>query len=406
MYFPSILKKILSAILFIGVVILALRAALFSPEVWLEPLANDLFLGAATDVVQHPQIEKTYYVSERIGRVYSFQEGSIKKKLVLDISSKVNSVNPRQGLLSLTIDPLHPQFIYLFYTGVISRFNIESSGFIDPESEFVILSLDGAQPSTGELQFGKDGMLWISLSDAGFAKDKRWWQLDTAMQGSILRIDVRNGNKSEKYKIPTDNPFVANVKGIREEVWARGFGNAKRWSFMDDEQSEVIVGDAIDNETQQISLAKAGDHLGWPYIVGSTCKIEGKCNEEYRAPMTYFANGFLKSIVGGYVYKGSLLEKLKGHYIFGDSNQGIMSIPTRNNPKYIQQLNSIGFSTLFSHKLGVLTSLQGKNFNPVSFHEDVNRELIVVDAGGEIFRIVPTSWWNQIRAFLFSMFRF
>src|SRR5262249_32299279 len=58
----------------------------------------------------------------------------------------------------------------------------------------------------GQIAFGPDGFLYVSLGDGGFRNDpQRNGQNLGTLLGSMLRIDV---DRSATYTVPPDNPFV------------------------------------------------------------------------------------------------------------------------------------------------------------------------------------------------------
>ena len=92
----------------------------------------------------------------------------------------------------------------------------------------------------------------------------------------------------------------------------------------------------------------------------------------------------MPTITGGYVYRGPVLS-LRGLYIFGDFLRGnIWSIPAAECSQCTTLPNSrfTRRNADFSPDLGALNSI-------VSFGEDGQRNLFIVDFDGEIFMIQP-----------------
>jgi glucose/arabinose dehydrogenase len=119
------------------------------------------------------------------------------------------------GLLGLAVDPAFSgnRFIYLYYThkkggggcdaanraNRVSRFTVDGDGV--PGRETVLIdniAAPGGNHNAGDLQFDRNGLLYISVGDGGSTPDTAR-RLNT-LNGKILRIDRSGG-------IPASNPF-------------------------------------------------------------------------------------------------------------------------------------------------------------------------------------------------------
>jgi hypothetical protein len=273
-----------------------------------------------------------------------------------------------------------------------------------------VFLLSGLNPKTGHnggnMMWGPEGYLYIGFGEGMFAQKKMWEKLDGSIVGSILRIDVRKRDPGLEYAIPKDNPFVGDPK-VRDEVWARGFRNPWRWSFVD--KDTIIVGDVGQSTHEEINITKKGMHQGWPYVEGGRCSMYlGKCDmNKYNRPLTYFSRAVSRSITGGYVYRGSKIERFKGKYIFADYLRGIMSVDYPNAPKFVEQMWSSGFTMEFPKIPMPFGPEKGRTILPVSFYEDENKELIVVAINGGIFRLKEIDFITAVKGFfyMFGSFR-
>jgi glucose/arabinose dehydrogenase len=124
------------------------------------------------------------------------------------------------GLLGLAVDPAFSanRFIYLYYThkkgggcdaanraNRVSRFPVDGNGGIGAELVLIDnIAAPGGNHNAGDLQFDRNGLLYISVGDGGSTPDTAR-RLNT-LNGKILRID-RNGG------IPADNPFQGSGTG-------------------------------------------------------------------------------------------------------------------------------------------------------------------------------------------------
>jgi glucose/arabinose dehydrogenase len=133
---------------------------------------------------------------------------------ILNLSGAV-CASGEMGLLGLAVDPAFSgnRFIYLYFThkkggggcdaanraNRVSRFTVDDSGV--PGGETVLIdniAAPGGNHNAGDLQFDRNGLLYISVGDGGSTPDTAR-RLNT-LNGKILRID-RNGG------IPADNPI-------------------------------------------------------------------------------------------------------------------------------------------------------------------------------------------------------
>lgn len=181
------------------------------------------------------------FVVEQNGRIKVIDKGADTAGVFLDISDRVSKTGER-GLLGLAFAPDYKTsgVFYLDYTDtagdtVISRYRVSaSSGVADPGSAQVLLTVKQpyANHNGGQIVFGPDGYLYIGMGDGGSGGDpKRNAQNGKSLLGKLLRIDVTGAiGTSDRYRIPLDNPFVADT-AFQPEIWALGLRNPWRFSF-------------------------------------------------------------------------------------------------------------------------------------------------------------------------------
>lgn len=303
----------------------------------LENAFVNLEFSDMTDLHQIPD-SNFLAVSEQAGRIMRFSNESYTEvsSVYLDITNKVSG-SGEKGLLGFIF---HPNFIsngyfYVDYTTdidgdtftIISRFTADLIS-ADPLSELIILKVK--QPysnhNAGQIIFGNDGYLYITLGDGGSVGDPEGnGQNLSTLLGSILRVDVDKTENAKNYAIPIDNPFYNNSEGFREEIYAYGFRNPWRISI-DRVNNTIWIGDVGQNEYEEIDILQRGGNYGWNIKEGFECYAVENCHEnEYSDlvdPIHSYDHEEGISITGGFIYRGQEFEEFYGKYIYGDYGSG------------------------------------------------------------------------------------
>ena len=99
--------------------------------------------------------------------------------------------------------------------------------------------------------------------------------------------------------------------------------NPWRWSFDD---KLLYIGDVGQNEIEEISAASTnigGLNYGWPVMEGRSCFQAESCDQSGLViPLLDYPHRDGCSITGGFVYRGTDLPELVGHYLYGDYCSG------------------------------------------------------------------------------------
>lgn len=277
------------------------------------------------------------FVIEQQGiiKVFENTKNATTANVFLDISDRV--INSGElGLLGLAFHPnfTNNGYFYVYYTAdnplrsIFSRFTVSTSNPNEANvtSEFILLQV--LQPfqnhNGGQIAFGPDNYLYIALGDGGDAGDPLGnAQNRSTLLGSILRIDVDSASEGLNYSIPSDNPFVDNAQGYREEIFAYGLRNPWRFSF-DPLTGWLWAADVGQNRIEEIDIIEKGKNYGWNIMEGSLCYSPSTgCNQTgLELPIWEYNHSLGFSVTGGFVYRGLRLNELKGAYIYGDYGSG------------------------------------------------------------------------------------
>ena len=287
--------------------------------------------------IRYNEVLNRFFVLELEGLLYSFPPDELVERadLVYDLRANIPEASRAYGL------EFHPDFAEtgeVFFCYVlgrkikdgtrVARYRIpkdDGPPRFDPGSREVLITWLSGGHNGGSLNFGKDGMLYISTGDAEapYPPDGLKTGQDISdLLASILRIDVDQRDPGLAYRVPQDNPFVG-VEGARPEVWAYGFRNPWRMSF-DKSTGNLWVGDVGWDLWELIFKVERGGNYGWSIMEGSQ-PIHPDDNSgpsPITSPIVQHSHSEARSMTGGHVYHGSRLAGLGGVYIYGDYTTG------------------------------------------------------------------------------------
>lgn len=319
------------------------------------------------------------------------------------------------GLLGMAFDPGYATngHYYVYLTGRTTAggpVEAQVLRFTDPlkgsggEASIWKTSLDGATNHVGGwIDFDASGKLLIAIGDGGdfSGPDSRGTGQDNSdFFGSILRIDPYADafplDSALNYAVPGDNPVLPGANPA-PEVFVYGVRNPYRNTVAPD--GSLIVADVGNGAREELTIVGATDsnrNLGWALREGDIPTPGGSGGAEpadYQAPDLAYGHGAGdRAIIGGFVYRGSAVPELFGHYVFGDQVSGNIWAIRYENGQFV------GSRFL----LGNIPSL-------VSFGETSDGELVATrfafGAGGGIYRFTsdgnfavpePASWAMMI----------
>ena len=303
------------------------------------------------------------------------------------LSSQSEAINTGSecGLLGLAFHPNYQtnRRFFLFYSVTkgteryqrVSSFTAQADfNTADAASEEILIEQpdEAGNHNGGDLHFGPDGYLYISVGDEGDANDTRInsQRINKDFFSGILRIDVDKSptnsiepnahawlpleNGLARYSVPKTNPFVLPSQGgnwngqyngsavsgtVRTEFWATGLRNPWRMSF-DPLTGVLWCGDVGQDAREEIDIITRGGNYGWVFREGDgagarttnptmptnfdtlyhTKPIYDFDQPNTGSSMPAEMQGY--SVTGGRVYRGTNIPSLSGKYIFGDYGTG------------------------------------------------------------------------------------
>ncbi|MEI6862425.1 MAG: PQQ-dependent sugar dehydrogenase, partial [Verrucomicrobiota bacterium] len=173
-----------------------------------EPTLGGLTFEKPLDIVTAPGEPRSLYILEKeAGRIIRIADVTKPEKVTfLDISAEIGNLDNERGLLAIAFHPDYQrnhQF-YIWFTASnadgsvsfdrLARFTTGADGKADPTSEQPLISqADRANNHNGgQLAFGPDGYLYLSMGDEGGSNGE--WQnsqlIDKNFFSGMIRIDV------------------------------------------------------------------------------------------------------------------------------------------------------------------------------------------------------------------------
>ena len=341
--------------------------------------------------VTSPPDDARLFVVQQNGIIRIVLGGSLLPEPFLDLSSIV-TFSGEQGLLGMAFHPDYAMngFFYVIYStpgsgvagdSILARYQVSvEPNVADAGSATTFLSIP--QPfgnhNGGMLAFrpaDPNNLLYVSLGDGGSGGDPLNHGQDLMTRlGGIIRIDVDAGPETPA----ASNPFVGQPGN--DFIYMYGLRNPWRFSF-DRLTGDMYIGDVGQGAIEEIDFQPAssagGENYGWNLLEGTADFNCTDCDTD-RAntvlPIHEYGRSDGFSVIGGYVYRGSAIPSLQGTYFFADLNGRVWSF----------NYDGVGITNFQERVNGFVPS----GLSIVSFGEDSDGELYIVDIGGSVYRIV------------------
>ena len=387
-------------------------------------------LSSALFVTAPPNDFNRLFIVQQGGqiRILNLNTGLINPTAFLTLSDIV--VGGEEGLLGLAFDPNYATNgkFYVnciapggaFNSGItqIRQYQVSSNPDIadtTPANVKIVLAFD--QPQTnhngGWIGFSPrpndDHNLYIATGDGGNGDDQGPGHIEpggnaqnnTTLLGKMLRIHV--DPTTGTYTIPPNNPYAsptpAPSPAPMREIWALGLRNPYRDSF-DRMTGRMFIGDVGQNTREEIDVQQptnpgGGENYGWrdregfiqnpAYPTPSPTPNRGWVN-----PIFDYPRSTGRTVIGGYVYRGSQFPALQGIYVFGDY-LGPLGGSARVFTLNYDGTTASNFQDITSQLFPIPTTVGNVNLvNLSSLGEDAAGELYLTDIGnGNVYKISP-----------------
>lgn len=255
------------------------------------------------------------------------------------------------------------------------------------------------------LLFDPSGQLMLTVGDGGNlprSPDPYNLAQNTGVAlGKVLRINPL-ASGTQRYTVPADNPFVG-VPGFLPEIWCYGLRHPQHLCFDPADTRMGILVDVGQKRVEEVNILVKGANYGWANREGTWVTDRASQNILYGLPANDASYGYTYPVVqydhdegiaicGGYVYRGTAIPALQGHYIFGDiANGRVFHVPVAS--LVLGQQTQVSELTLTRNGLDVtLLSLVGAANNRVDlrFGQDQAGEMYVMTKQeGTIYKLAP-----------------
>ncbi len=356
-------------------------------------------------------------VTTQLGELRVIANDALVGVPALDISGAL-CTSEEQGLLGVERDPAFATngFVYLYYThddagtceNRVSRF-VLNGNVVDPASELVLV--DGipspGNHNAGDLHFGPDGYLYVSVGDgecdylgnSGCGGSNDASRDRNVLLGKLLRITSTGG-------VPPTNPFLGSDSARCaatgrtdpakkcQETYGWGLRNPFRFTFdPNDPGGRFFINDVGQNDWEEIDLGAAGADYGWnlregPCVQGAPSSCGPPPAGITNPVFSYFHDGCNAITGGAFVPNGIWPASYDGTYLYGDYTCGkIFLLTPGSGGTYTKSEFATGVGAVVNLAFGPAPLAQAPSGRALYYTN--------YDAGGQVRRIAYSTATNR-----------
>ncbi|MFL5923883.1 MAG: PQQ-dependent sugar dehydrogenase [Gaiellaceae bacterium] len=260
------------------------------------------------------------YVATKGGAVRILVDSRLRREPFLDIRDLVQSSGPEQGLFSLAFHPRYRQNgrFYVAYADNrgdtrVAEYRSNGTRAVRRLRQLLVVRQPYTRHSGGELQFGPDGLLYVSIGDGGGT---------TGDPGN--RAQRLSGHLAKLLRIDVDR---------RRARWhVAGYGLRFPWRFSFDRRTgDLYLADRGEKRWEEVDFrprARIGrlTNFGWSRYEGLVPYKRIALNPRGALVFPVAVHPHREAdpleaclITGGYVYRGSAVPAARGRYVYGDA---------------------------------------------------------------------------------------
>jgi glucose/arabinose dehydrogenase len=325
---------------------LAAPGSVEQEQLSIQPYASGL--GALTAISSTPAEPNRLYAVEQAGRIRYLVKGRVRGTFI-DLRDRVVS-GGEQGLLSVAFHPNYKRNHRFFVdytdkqgnTRVIEFRSRNGRGLKSTARQLLFVRQPYANHNGGELQFDRNGLLYVGMGDGGSAGDPANRAQNPAQRlGKLLRI----------------NPLK---RGARWQMVGLGLRNPWRFSF-DRANGDLYIADVGQGNWEEVDYRAAATvgtlaNYGWHVFEGRARYSNTPLGPgQLVSPVNVYSHADNNcSVTGGYVYRGRAVTAAVGRYFFGDYCSGTVwslriengsAVDVRREPFRVGSLTSFGEDT-------------------------------------------------------------